>query len=350
MWPSTENTLVSAVIWRLLDGRAGHENQVVGLSEAIARCCAVQFCDIYINRSFRGMKSLLPNRLSFAKGLPAPDLLIGAGHSTHLPLLTMQRQFGGKTVVIMKPSLPTMLFDLCLIPAHDNLRFPHGNVIRTEGSLNRIQPSTQHDLRQGMILIGGPSRHFAWSDVLLMKQIRDITQRQNLDWTLATSARTPDSFIRAWRQQIPEIPFVESGHCSPQWLPNRLAQCGECWVTCDSMSMIYEALTSGTRVGLLELPAIAHDRISRNIQRLCANGIVMSATHWFAGHKLPMPIKTFSESNRCSAMIIDRLLHPIASRPQRFATAEYSTEPQSCPAAFSERPELSILGSPLLES
>ena len=143
-----EFTSASAVVWRFRDGRAGHENQVVGLSEAIARNCNVQICDIYLNRSLRGLKSLLPNRVSFAAKLPAPHLLIGAGHATHLPLLTFQQRFGGKTVVIMKPSLPTPLFDLCLIPAHDRLIFQPGNIVRTEGSLNRIQPSAEQDSRR----------------------------------------------------------------------------------------------------------------------------------------------------------------------------------------------------------
>lgn len=312
----TENTPVSAVIWRLRDGRAGHENQVVGLSEAIARNVDAQFCDIYLNRSLRGLKSLLTNRLSFATNLPAPDLLIGAGHSTHLPLLTFQQRFGGKTVVIMKPSLPTALFDLCLIPTHDNLMFQHRNVVRTEGSLNRIQPSTQQDSRRGIFLIGGPSSHFAWSDENVLSQIRNIMQKERMQWTLATSERTPESFVRAWRTQVPKTPLVTSQECSSQWLPEQLARCRTAWVTCDSMSMIYEALTVGTRVGLLELPTLTQDRITRNVRRLCATGLTVSTSQWLAGRKLPMPASSFSESNRCSEVVVERFLKTATTKPQ----------------------------------
>lgn len=316
MPPRVDKTSVSAVIWRLRDGRAGHENQVLGLSEAIARSCHVQFCDIYLNRSLRGVKSLIPNRLSFARNLPAPDLLIGAGHSTHVPLLTFQKRFGGKTVVIMKPSLPTALFDLCLIPKHDNLMFRPGNVIRTEGSLNRIQPSTHHDFKRGIVLVGGPSRHFAWSDECVMKQIITIMQKDRLQWTVATSDRTPESFVQEWRRQHSEIPLVTAQECSPQWLPEQLANSGVAWVSCDSMSMIYEALTSGTRLGLLELPAMTQDRISQNIQRLCGTGLTVTTSQWLAGRKLPMPARPFSESNRCSEIVVERFLHKVASKPQ----------------------------------
>lgn len=307
---SNESISVSAVIWRFRDGRAGHENQVVGLSEAIARTRDTQVYDIYLNRGLRGVKSLLPNRLSFAAKLPAPHLLIGAGHATHLPLLTFQRRFGGKTVVIMKPSLPTALFDLCLIPAHDKLIFQPSNVVRTEGSLNRIQPSAEQDSRKGIFLIGGPSRHFAWSDENVLRQILIITQKEQIQWTLATSDRTPDSFVRAWRTQVSEIPLVTSQECSSQWLPKQLDKCGTAWVTCDSMSMIYEALTAGARVGLLELPRTNDDRISRNVQRLGATGLTITTSQWLAGRKLPIQARQFSESNRCAAIIAQQFHLP----------------------------------------
>ncbi len=319
---SNESTSVSAVIWRFRDGRAGHENQVVGLSEAIARNFDVQFCDIYLNRSLRGLKSLLPHRLSFAANLPAPDLLIGAGHSTHLPLLSFQRRFGGKTIIIMKPTLPTALFDLCLIPAHDNLMLQRRNVIRTEGSLNRILPSSRQDSQRGMFLIGGPSRHFVWSDENVLRQILSITQKERIHWTLATSERTPESFVLAWRSKVPEIPIVTSQECSSQWLPEQLSRCGTTWVTCDSMSMIYEALTAGTRVGLLELPQMNDDRISRNVQRLVATGLTITASQWHAGRKLPIQIRQFSESNRCASIIAAQLLDNFTSTPEHHSIAD----------------------------
>ena len=313
MLRSTESTPASAVIWRLRDGRSGHENQVIGLTDAIARRVSVQAFDLNIGRCQSGLRSLIPGRLSFANSLPAPDLLIGAGHATHLPLLTCQTRFGGKTVVAMKPSLPTALFDLCLIPTHDNLIFQPDNVVRTEGALNRIRPSAEHDSGKGLLLIGGPSKHFLWSDDALMDQIGQVVQKSRVCWTVATSERTPDSFIQRWRTQAPEIPLVPSQACSSQWLPQQLAQCGVAWVTCDSMSMIYESLTAGTRVGLLELPVIRRDRITRNIQRLCGMGWGVTSRQWLAGRKLPTLSQQFSESDRCSAIVVDRLLSPSSS-------------------------------------
>lgn len=303
------------MIWRFLDGRSGHENQVIGLTDAIGRRLQVRCCDVAIDNHLRGMRSLIPGRLSFGKNLPAPDLLIGAGHSTHLPLLTCQSQFGGKTVVVMKPSLPTVLFDLCLIPAHDNLRFQTSNVVRTEGALNRIRPSDQHDPGDGLMLVGGPSKHFLWSDETVMDQILRIAAKSNLSFTVATSERTPDSFIRNWRSLCPEIPLVTSQESGSQWLPEQLKRCGTVWVTCDSMSMIYEALTAGARVGLLELSALSSGRIARHIRRLCAMGWSVTSHQWLAGQELPTLAKPFSESDRCSAIVVDQCHRPSVAMP-----------------------------------
>ena len=332
MLRSAESMPACAVIWRLRDGRSGHENQVIGLSEAIARRVSVQAFDVTISRCLRGLRSLIPGRLTFAENLPAPDLLIGAGHATHLPLLTCQKRFGGKTVVVMKPSLPTALFDLCLIPAHDNLIFQPDNVVRTEGALNRIRPSAEHDSGKGLFLIGGPSKHFLWSDDAVVNQVRQVVQKNSLWWTVATSERTPDSFIHLWRKQIPEIPLVTAQECSAKWLPEQLAQCGVVWVTCDSMSMIYESLTAGTRVGLLELSAIRRDRITRNVQRLSRMGWGVTSRQWLAGRKLPTLNRQFSESDRCSAIVVDRLLRPsgsVSTLRRRFPRSVFDAHFQS---------------------
>ena len=106
---------------------------------------------------------------------------------------------------------------------------------------------------------------------------------------------------------------------SSQWLPEQLAQCGVVWVTCDSMSMIYEPLTAGTRVGLLELPVIRRDRITRNILRLCEMGWGVTSRQWLAGRTLPTMSRQFSESDRCSGIVVDRFLRPsnFVSAPQQ---------------------------------
>jgi mitochondrial fission protein ELM1 len=292
-------------IWQFLDGRSGHENQVKGLTEAISRNQSVDVFDVRVSSDLSGLKSVLPGRLNFGCLLPSPDVLIGAGHSTHLPMLASKRRFGGQTIVIMKPSLPLALFDLCLIPAHDRLILPARNVIRTEGALNRIRPSTRQDDNRTMMLIGGPSRHFYWSDSSIVKQIQTVICNSQQQWTITTSERTPASFLRLWDKTLPNIPIMNGRDCSSDWLPGQLAQSGTVWVTCDSMSMIYEALTAGARVGLLELQPLAAGRISANIDRLARNSLATPWSRWMEGHPLTAFRPWFSESDRCSHAVLN---------------------------------------------
>jgi mitochondrial fission protein ELM1 len=239
-----------------------------------------------------------------------PDLLIGAGHSTHLPLLACSRRFGGRTVVIMKPSLPVALFDLCLIPEHDTLCFPANNVVRTEGALNRVRPSDRHDSDCGLILIGGPSKHFLWSDEKVIRQVQSIAATSGIRWTIAASERTPESFLKHLQSLLPNVVLKTPHDTSSDWLPGQLEQAGTVWVTCDSMSMIYEALTAGARVGLLELEPSSHGRISSNIQRLIRSSMVTACSDWLQGRPLSASVKSFSEADRCSRIVVERCLSP----------------------------------------
>ena len=316
-------------IWRFLDGRRGHENQVTGLSDAISRMHSVEIFDVNVDGNLRGLRALLPEKLSFASSWSSPDLLIGAGHSTHLPLLICQRRFGGQTIVIMKPSLPVGLFDLCLIPEHDTLCFPSANVVRTEGALNRIRPSDKQLADHGLILIGGLSKHFRWSDESVAQQVRNIIASTPLQWTIAASERTPMSFLQHLQAKLPDVRLMTPDDTSAEWLPEQLACTGTVWVTCDSMSMIYEALTAGAQVGLLELEPTAPGRISSNIQRLIRSSMVTASSDWLRGRPLSASAKSFSEADRCSRIVVERCLSANSPISSGFRIADLLSVPSS---------------------
>jgi mitochondrial fission protein ELM1 len=208
----------------------------------------------------------------------------------------------------MKPSLPVGLFDLCLIPEHDTLCYQFANVVRTEGALNRIRPSDKQLAEYGLILIGGLSKHFRWSDGSIAQQIRNILASTPLQWTIAASERTPQSFLKQIQAQLPNVDLKTPANIGTEWLPDQLERAGTVWVTCDSMSMIYEALTAGARVGLLELEPTAPGRISSNIQRLIRSSRVTASSDWLRGRPLSASAKSFSEADRCSRIVIERCL------------------------------------------
>jgi hypothetical protein len=70
------------VLWRFLDGRSGHENQVIGLCESIAALHPCVFVDIASDMFPRGWRTVLADSWAFAADFQRPVLLIGAGPSS----------------------------------------------------------------------------------------------------------------------------------------------------------------------------------------------------------------------------------------------------------------------------
>ena len=294
----------SVCVRRFLDGKAGHRNQVLGLTDAIGRIVQVDCHDIDVSRALSGIKSLLLGRLSALDDLPIPALLVGAGHATHIPMLASRRRYGGRTIVLMKPSLPLFLFDLCLIPAADELKRGPRNVIITEGALNRVQPSQTLELQRGLILIGGSSSHFGWSDHDVLVQVKSVIESNpQIEWTLTTSRRTPMSFVAAWQASGCHGQMVPVDQTGSDWLPKQLQCSATVWVTRESVSMIYEALTSGAAVGIFKLPELRTSRVTRGIDSLVARHLVTPFAQWQASFSLEGSGHTLNEAHRCAELV-----------------------------------------------
>lgn len=283
------------------DGKMGHLNQSLGLAEALLELCP----DVRIEQRvplprMQAWSSLISGRLP----LPAtkPSLLIGAGHGTHLTLLALKRCWGVPAVVLMKPSLPLGLFDLCLIPEHD-LPPRRDNVIPTRGALNRMRPAPKVP-GSGMILIGGPAKNSDWPETRLLDQLRDLVRRDPRPWQLTTSRRTPDSTLTLL-QQLEGIELFPVDQTEPGWLPRQLAVTEQCWVSEDSVSMIYEALSAGCAVGAFEVPWQRKGRLFRGLKRLKQSGLLTPFSAW-SGAPLSPPEEGFNEAARCAEAIVQR--------------------------------------------
>lgn len=296
------------VVWRFGDGKAGHDNQSRGLVEALNRLRQIETVALNPLPVSGALAVLLLSRPPAAwQSLPAPDLLVGAGHRTHLSLLAARRVRGGKAVVLMRPSLPLGLFDLCVIPEHDSPPI-RSNVLVTRGALNRIRPSRALEPDRGLLLIGGPSEHFGWNDVDLHRQIAAVlAATPGIRWTLTTSRRTPATFLSSLTPESHgTLTVVPVAATDPDWLPAQLARAGQAWVTADSVSMVYEALTAGAAVGVLDVPRQHSSRVSRGLENLVAEGWITPFADWrqtLRLHRLP---GLFNEAERCAQWIVER--------------------------------------------
>jgi uncharacterized protein len=297
------------VIWRIVDGKPGHENQTRGLARALAARLETTTIDTpALGPRHALWAALRPGGRTAGRigaGAPQPDLLLCAGHSTHLTALAARRRHGGRVVVLMKPSLPRRWFDLCLVPQHDGVS--GDNVIPTVGALNDVVPGTYREADCGLMLLGGPSRHAGWDSASIRRQVRAIAARDPRRWIVATSRRTPDATLQALAdvgaERVTLMPWQQA---PPGWLRERLATAAVAWVSPDSVSMVYEALSSGATCGLLRLPGVRQTRVMAGLERLIKGGRLVYADDWLAGAPLPPADRPLQEAQRCADLIVAR--------------------------------------------
>lgn len=295
----------SLIVWIVSDGKPGHVNQSLGLAEALARAAPTAIHILPRLPAWRAGLALLLKRFP-GNTLPEPDLIIGAGHATHLTLLAVRRACGGRAVVLMKPSLPRRGFDLCIVPQHDGVA-ADAHTLVSEGALNRIRPSMAGDPDQGLLLIGGPSPHFEWDSDAVQLQIKSILARTpEMHWTLTTSRRTPADFLL----QLPQpsnLSIVPHAATSPEWLLEQYAQCNTVWVSPDSASMVFEALSAGAAVGIFDLPVNPGSRVAHAIAHLAEAQRITRFANWCAHGSLHLNLRPLAEADRCAAWILEWL-------------------------------------------
>jgi mitochondrial fission protein ELM1 len=278
-------------LWFISDGKLGHINQSLGLLEALHRRLPnITWREIPVMSVWQAIRFAGQHRKQ------RPNLIICTGHHTHLTLLVLSKIMRVPCIVLMKPSLPLSWFDLCVIPEHDSPP-TRSNIINSMGPLNKIQPATK-EAGSGVILVGGPSKHFEWQPEQLHAQLKKIIEQDPRDWTIATSRRTPEVTI-SLLQTLANVTLVLASETDANWLPRLLAKTELCWVTQDSMSMIYEALTAGCNVKLLEVPTRSENRLTRGIKTLQLSGYLSSDSN--------PPLK-LAEADRCAEIIQQRFL------------------------------------------
>jgi mitochondrial fission protein ELM1 len=289
------------------DGKPGHENQSLGLAEALGRLRACDVRRLPLGGISRWMR--VSRAMKLASAWPKPDLLLGAGHATHWTLFRLASKLRARSVVLMKPSLPVGWFDLCIAPAHDfpGTRPPE-NVVTTMGAMNRVPFDPEARRSGGVMLVGGPSASHGWDEEGMLARLEDVVADAAPGyWRLTTSRRTPAGMLARLRERLSAVEVWSCEDTGPDWVPARLGEVAEAWVTADSVSMVYEALSSGARVGLLPVPEkIPDSRVLRGLADLLDRGFLTGYETWRAGRTLAAPPHVLREADRCAALVLER--------------------------------------------
>jgi mitochondrial fission protein ELM1 len=222
-------------------------------------------------------------------------------------MLACRRACGGRIVVLMKPSLPLRWFDLCIVPAHDKVP-PDNRVLVSQGVLNRIVPGPKPGDAHALVLLGGPSAEYGWDENQLVAQVQAVTAQGHQEWIVAGSRRTPGVTLQRLRTLLEPTGTQVLGFAQtrPGWLASQLQQARLVWVTEDSVSMVYEALTANAACGLLRVPVRRSGRVHRGVQALIARGLVTPYESCSRGQSLQPPQVPFNEAERSAKWLLER--------------------------------------------
>jgi mitochondrial fission protein ELM1 len=297
-------------VWTVTDGRAGIENQALGLAEAIARRTPAHVIikRIQMRSPFAWMPpGFVPaprHVLTIGSDpieAPWPDIWIGCGRGS-IPLsMAVRRWSNGRTLVaqLQDPRINAREFDVVVPPIHDELEGP--NVLPIVGSCHRVTgerldsalmdyPTNLEDLPgpRFAILIGGKSKR----QDIGPDRAREISealarlQRETGGALMATlSRRTTDAArlqFRTWLAPHCTV-FFEGEGLNPYFA--MLAAADHIFVTADSVNMATEAAATGKPVHILAVDGRGGklDRFHQSLQRRgCArpfNGKLESWTY-----------------------------------------------------------------------
>ncbi len=274
-------------LWIITDGRLGHLNQLKGLVarlEAKVECNVAWLNIAEQNFAYTGRNGL---KAQFACE-QLPHWIIGAGSRSHMPLLWTKWLTGGRALVLMRPSLPLFLFDAVCMPHHDSPPV-RPNVLATQGVINHIVPvGAGRDAGRGLILLGGLNKHFSWDDDAVLRQVQAVAQASvDVAWLVSDSPRTPASLLnRIAALGLPNVQTIAYQQTGAGWLQANLTAVGQAWVSCDSVSMVYESISSGARTGLLALAPLRESRVTKSMANVIAEGLATG----FAAANLSQPL------------------------------------------------------------
>jgi mitochondrial fission protein ELM1 len=296
------------VVWQFSDGKPGHQNQANGLISALSAKITIEQHIVTIpTTAFGFLKSLLFGKLYHQlNSLPTADYLIAVGRRTHLPMLFAHLWFGGKRILLMRSSWPQRWFDLMIIPQHDNPK-PSPRTLVTYGVMNTVIANNAKRVpTKGLMLIGGPSKHFNWNSSQIIEQLKYILDHSDdIHWTIANSRRTPASFENKLREKIKNTHFIDHAHTSSNWLSDQLVTSQHVWVSPDSVSMLYEAITSGAYVGILELDTKTQTRVINGINELITVKHITPFKHWQSSFTFQHPNSSLNEAQRAANWILN---------------------------------------------
>ncbi len=318
-------------IWVVSDGRAGIENQALGLAEAVAR---VSPAEITVKRiRWRRLFNKLPSALKTPAMLDTsvtapfpqpgeawPDLWIATGRASVPFSLAVRRRSGGHTFVVQTqdPRVSPNRFDMVVAPAHDDL--DGDNVFEITGSPHRITPTRIAEAAPAFadridplphprvaVLVGGRSKAFDLTEAHaagLADRIAAAIGAAGGSLMLTFSRRTPDEARAVMTARLSTLPGMIWDGRGDNPLFAFLHAADHVLVTEDSANMAAEAASTGKPVQILPMVAL---KPPGKFARLHADLEAHGATRPFKGVLERWSYLPLAETDRAAHAVLEAM-------------------------------------------
>jgi uncharacterized protein len=329
--PVTDAPAPLPTCWVLTDGKAGDENQCLGVAAAmglkpdVRRVSPRKLFALLMPRGPIDPKDA-PGKPGSPIAQPWPDVLIASGRRAVPYVRAVRKLSNGRTFTLFlkDPRTGAGAADLIWVPAHDRLRAenvlvtltsPHG-VSQQALAEARTNPPPQIAALSGpkaAVLVGGDSRHhrFKPEDITRFSQALNALADSGVKLMGSRSRRTPDAlaavvsdtFARTggwWWDGVGANPYIAL-----------LANADAIVATADSVNMIGEAAATGRPVLVFE-PSGGHGKIGRFLNGLADHGVV----HRFDGNLVGSAYEPLDSTTAIAAAAWD------AYRKHRAATGQ----------------------------
>ena len=262
-------------IWAILGARAGDNDQVIALAQALNLPFEVKRLQYNRLRLLgprllgRSLISLTSRSRELILSEPPPDLTISAGHRSVAVVRALRRRSGGRmrAIHVGFPRMSPGRFDLVIatpqypIPDHPNLlRIPYAltraaTQIAEAYDKKAIEglPAPHH-----LLIVGGPTLFWTIDERALLEMLDKMlasAARRRGSLLVTTSPRTEASVREAVASKlmISDVPSLLTGPGQVPAYFTLLEAADAIRVTADSVSMVSDAIWTGKPVGLISI-------------------------------------------------------------------------------------------------
>jgi mitochondrial fission protein ELM1 len=260
-------------IWAIIGARAGDNNQVIALAEALNLPFEIKH--LRYNRLHllgprllgHSLASLTNESREFILSESPPDLTISAGHRSVPVVQALRQRSGGIThsIHVGFPRVSPGRFDLVIATPQYPI-VDHPNLLRVPFALTRAATAVPDPDDKRMIdelpaphhllVVGGPTLFWTMDERALIESLEDMLATAAVEHGSAlvtTSPRTPasvrDSIV--WKLTASGVPslLAQPGH-APAYA-SLLETADTIRVTADSVAMVSDAIWTGKPVALV---------------------------------------------------------------------------------------------------